>query len=264
MKENKKTNIITVVNKKGGCGKTTTVVNIAAALALKEKNVLAIDLDPQGNLSNWLKFFPDGKPTVAEMIFASVGNMNIDYSNYIRSFDDENFDYLPSLETLDGIPSYLASKSDCKNIIAKMLSAEFFNKYDYILLDCSSASDLLLENAISASNNLLIPVQVDILSYNQVDNLLQTLVNVKRDTDVTKYILGMVATMYYTGTRHSADVYDALKSSYGKLVFKSYISYRTEAKNAVGYGRSSVSDAKSKIGIEYISVADEIISRLEG
>jgi chromosome partitioning protein len=265
MEKNKHTKIIAVVNKKGGVGKTTTVVNIAAGLSQKGKKVLAIDLDQQANLSYWLGFQHDGKPTIAELIMFSVGNMIIDYKSCIRHFDEDNFDYIPAIKSLDGIPSYLAGKNDCTNILKNMFSADFFNSYDYILIDCSPATDLLVANAISASDNLLIPVQCDIMSYNKVSDVLQQLVNIKKDTNVSKYVLGILGTMYQKGTRHSADVLDALRASYGSLVFDTTISYSTTAKNSVGYHISSVKSKSKKnmVGQEYRAVVDAILERLE-
>ena len=104
------------------------------------------------------------------------------------------------------------------------------------------------------------------MSYNKVNDILQQLVNTKNDTDVSKYILGILGTMYQKGTTHSKEVYDALKASYGDLVFNTTISYKTAAKNAVGYHQSCVkSNAKTNtLGQEYMSVVNEIIERMEG
>lgn len=264
MKE--KTHIIAVVNKKGGVGKTTTVMNLAAGLAERGKKVLIIDLDQQANLSYWLDYEFDQKPTIAELIMFSVSGMYIDYDSYVRRFELEKFDYIPALsESLDGIPSYLAGKNNCTNILKNLLSAEYFRNYDFILLDCSPATDLLVTNAIAAADKLLIPVQCDILSYNKVTDVLQQLVNVKDDTNVSRYVIGILATMYQKGTTHSAEIFEALKNSYGSLVFNTTISLKTDAKNAVGFHHSSIM-SKSKrniLGQEYMVVVDELLNRLE-
>jgi chromosome partitioning protein len=255
------------LDKKGGVGKTTTAMNLAAGLAKKGKSVLAVDLDQQANFSFWLGFEPDRKPTIAEMIMFSVSGMYVDYNTCIRTFDDEHFDYIPAMSnSLDGIPSYLAGKNDCTNILKNLFNNEYFNKYDFIILDCSPATDLLVTNAISASDNLIIPVQCDVMSYNKVNDILQQLVNVKNDTNVSKYVLGILGTMYQRGTNHSAEIFEALKKSYGSLVFDTTISYKTDAKNAVGFHKSSVkSNSKhNSVGKEYMAVVNDILNRLEG
>lgn len=153
--------------------------------------MLVIDLDYQANCSLWLNFEPDRKPTIAELLVNSIGGMYINHDDYVRHFTSEHFDFIPAQEeTLKDIPSYLASKNDCTNILKDTLSDEYFNKYDFIILDCSPASDLLVTNALAVCDKLLIPVQTDILAYSQVEKTLQTLVNIKKDTDVSKYLLG--------------------------------------------------------------------------
>lgn len=255
----KKVKIITVANQKGGVGKTTTVFNLAAGIAKCGKSVLVVDLDYQANLtSRCLGWEHDGKPTIAELIVSSVGNMIIDYKSHIRHFE-EGFDFIPAFdESLEGIPSYLAGKNNCMNILKKIFSNDYFNKYDFVILDCSPSSDLLVTNALSACDKLLIPVQTDIMSYDKVEKTLQTLVNIKQDTDIEKHILGFLPTMYQKGTKHSKEVYEALKESYGDLVFAP-ISYHTEVKNSVGNGKSSVNNPHSISGMEYMSIVGNIL-----
>ena len=262
MKQNSKPTIIAVANQKGGVGKTTTVVNISAGLAKCGKQVLILDLDYQANCSQWLGYEPDRKPTVAELIISSIGGMYIDYDSHIRHFSSEHFDFIPAGETLKGISSYLASKNDCTNILKQTLSDDYFNKYDFIILDCSPASDLLVTNALAVCDKLLIPVQTDILSYTQVEKTLQTLVNIKKDTDVSKYLLGFLPTMYQKATKHSREVLDALLESYGDLVIPQTISYRTEVKNAVGINRSCVNSPRSTVGMEYMAVVGNILKKV--
>lgn len=261
---NKKAIKIAVSNQKGGVGKTTTVLNIGAALALQNRKVLLVDCDPQHHLSNWLDFSPDGKPTTSDIIFSTVTNQTIDFDNCIRHNTDENIDFIPSINVLAGMLGIIASDNNSSNVISRIFDNEYFNKkYDYIIFDCQTALDLLVTNVLKACDKLLIPVQADILSYEGVEQMTDTFMRAKNDTDICKYLIGMLVTMYQTNTKHSATIFNELKESYGDLVFNTYISYRTEAKNSVGFRRSSVSDHKSVVGAQYIEVSHKIMEVCE-
>lgn len=263
MNTSKKATKIAVSNQKGGVGKTTTVMNIGAALASKGRNVLLVDCDPQHHLSNWLNFEPDGKPTTTDIIYNTIAKLPIDYPLFIRhSF--EKFDYIPSTNLLAGMLGIIAADNDSSNVISRIFDNEYFNeRYDYIIFDCQTALDLLVTNVLKACDKLLIPVQADILSYEGVEQMTDTFMRVKGDTDIRKYLIGMLITMYQTNTKHSATVSKALKESYGDLTLNTYISFRTEAKNSVGFHHSSVADPKSIVGAQYIKVAEKIMEVCE-
>lgn len=261
---NKKAIKLAVSNQKGGVGKTTTVLNIGAALALGGRRVLLVDCDPQHHLSNWLNFEPDGKPTTSDIIFSTVTNQTIDFDNCIRHYKDENIDFIPSINLLAGMLGIIAADNNSSNVISRIFENEYFNiNYDYIIFDCQTALDLLVTNVLKASDKLLIPVQADLLSYDGVEQMTDTFMRVKNDLDIRKYLIGMLVTMYQTNTRHSATIYNALKESYGDLVFDTYISFRTETKNSVGFHRSSVADHKSVVGAQYVEVANKIMEVCE-
>ncbi len=262
----KKPIIIAVTGKKGGIGKTTTAVNVAAGFAEKGHEVLLVDLDPEANMSFWVDYQHDGKPTISELLLASIGNTISDYSDYIRRFTTENIDYIPASGTLKGLSMYLANQKNNNKIVKNILSSEYFNKYDYIIIDCPPADYLLSENAIVASNDLLIPVQCDIMAYNKSDDILQEIVNIKEDPNVASYIIGILPTMFQRGTNHSNEVLESIIESYGSLVFDTSISHSTKAKDASGLHVSSLSyskSAKNVVGSEYRMVVESILDRLE-
>lgn len=258
-----KTVKIAVSNQKGGVGKTTTVMNLGAALSTKGRNVLLVDLDPQHHLSTWLGFEPDGNPTATDIIYTNIAKMPVDYSMAIRQSENEKLDYIPSNNMLAGMLGIIAADTDSANVITRIFNDDFFKKYDYILFDCQTALDLLVTNVLRCCDKLLIPVQADILAYGGVKQMIDTFIKVKNEPDIQKYLLGMLVTMYVSTTTHSREIYDALKSSYGNLVFDTYISFRTEAKNAIGYRTSSVHNNHSAVGAQYIEIANKVMEVCE-
>lgn len=263
-KKNKTAIKIAVSNQKGGCGKTTTVMNLGAALAVRGRKVLLVDFDPQHHLSNWLGFEPDGNPTATEIIYNTIANLPVKYNDFIRHSDTEDFDFIPSTSLLAGMLGIIAADSDSPNVVTRIFNNEFFNQnYDYIIFDCQTALDLLVTNVLKCCDKLLIPVQADLLSYGGVEQMTDTFIRVKNEPNIKKYLLGMLVTMYVRNTKHSEQVFRALSESYGDLVFDTYISFRTEAKNAVGFRHSSVSDKKSAVGAQYIDIANKVMEVCE-
>lgn len=257
----KKKKIIAIANQKGGVAKTTTAINIGAGLVRKGKNVLLVDTDNQCHLSRWLGYdSQDGKPTVSELIWQTVSGVKQPVDDFIRHNDTENIDYIPSNFMLAGIISILGTDSDSTSVFARLFSDDYFNKYDYIIIDCPPTLDLLVSNALKACDKVLIPVQSDYWAYEGVDQLLATLQRVKTG-DIRQYILGILVTMFNKRTNSAKEIMSALTDSYKDFVFENQIAYRDEVKVSSITHKSLVSQAKSVTGQQYMAVVDEIIER---
>lgn len=255
----KKTTIITVANQKGGVGKTTTVINVGAGLSKMGKKVLLVDLDPQNHLSRYLGYAPDGQPTVSELIHQEVSQIKIcDYENFIRHNDKENIDYIPTTNMLSGAIGTLGMDSDSLNVINRIFHYDYFQKYDYIIFDCMPSLDLITSNALKCCDKLLIPVQSELWAFEGVNQMLNIFQKVKNG-DITKYILGVLLTMYRKNTNMSKSVLQAAKESYGDFVFKTPISFRAEVSNSTITHNTCVSCKNSTVGVEYMQVVIKIL-----
>ncbi|WMJ22712.1 ParA family protein [Paludicola sp. MB14-C6] len=253
--------IIAIVNQKGGVGKTITALNISAGLAKVGMKVLAIDLDPQGNLSDYLGYVPDGKPTISEVIFQEVSGVRTDSFDFIRRNSEEKIDYIPANKLLAGMVSILGSDNDSQEVIKRILSREPFTSYDYIILDCKPSLDLLVCNALATSNSLVIPVQAELFSYNAVAEVMQTIAKMKSSANPDLNIAGILVTMFRKQTSLSNEVLEALNESYPGLVFDNQISFLSEAGKSTCTHSSLINLKGSRIGQEYLSVVEQLIAK---
>ena len=148
--KNTKTTLIAVANQKGGVAKTTTVINIGAGLALKDKKVLLVDTDNQSHLSRFLGYDgQDGKPTIAELIWQTVSKLRQPVADAVRH-SELGVDYIPSNFMLAGIISVIGTDSDSTGVFSRLFSDSAFEAYDYIIIDCPPTLDLLVSNALKA------------------------------------------------------------------------------------------------------------------
>ena len=200
--KNSKAKIIAVANQKGGVAKTTSVINIGAGLALKDKKVLLVDTDNQSHLSRFLGYDgTDGKPTISELIFQTVSKVMKPVSEAIRK-SELGVDYIPSNFMLAGIISILGTDSDSTGVFSRILGTDSdstgvfsrlfsdgtFDEYDYIIIDCPPTLDLLVSNALKACDKVLIPVQSDFWAYEGVDQILATLQRAKQTRVSIRYL----------------------------------------------------------------------------
>ena len=258
---NSKAKIIAVANQKGGVAKTTSVINIGAGLALKDKKVLLIDTDNQSHLSRFLGYDgTDGNPTISELIWQTVSKVQKPVSEAIRK-SELGVDYIPSNFMLAGIISILGTDSDSTGVFSRLFSDGTFDEYDYIIIDCPPTLDLLVSNALKACDKVLIPVQSDFWAYEGVDQILATLQRAKQASDIKPYVLGMLVTMYNKRTNSAKAIMDAMSESYGEYVFETAIAFRDEVKVATIEHKTLVERKNSITGQQYMAVVEEIIGK---
>lgn len=251
--------IISIANQKGGVGKTTTTMALGAALSALDKRVLLIDFDPQGNLSDYLRYEPDGLPTVYELLLAAANGTEINVNTCIRHNEIDKVDYIPATLALSGADVTFQTAISRESMLKWVIADPAFKDYDYVLIDCSPYLGLLTLNAFTASDAVLIPVQAQKFAMVGMESLMQLFATVQRILNPRLHIAGVLQTMH-NRTNMAQAVATALCSKYGDLVFETVIHNSTEAANSTARRQSLVS-YKNKLGNEYSLLAQELLER---
>lgn len=251
--------VIAIANQKGGVGKTTTALNLAAGLVKAGKQVLAIDLDPQGNLTDYLAHQPDELPTISELLQQAAGNQMEDETvqSSIRQ-NEEGIYYIPSNILLSSADLFLAQVMCREQVLRKLLRSPAFDGYDYILIDCLPSLGILLTNALAASSSILIPVQAQKFALDGLQQLEQIYLMVRDNINPDLQIEGVLLTMA-DNTNMSKAVEDTLIARYGSKVYSTKIRRSVEATNSTYAQKSLVYTKGSRLGDEYNSVVAEIL-----
>jgi len=249
---------ISIANQKGGVGKTTTAMNLAAGLAQKGYKVLAIDLDAQSNLSDYLGYTPDGNPTTYDIMFSAIIQQPIDVLSTIRESKEGIF-YIPSNLKLTGIENALAGVAFREKILSNFLKHEHFHTYDYIVIDNGPALGTLLTNALSISDSVIIPVQPHPFALDGLGQLASVINTVQVNMNNKLRVEGVFVTMY-DNTTMTRVISEELEKIYGDIFLKTYISKAIAAAESVAKQESLVS-GKHKLGTEYIALLEELLER---
>ena len=249
--------IIAIANQKGGVGKTTTSVNLAASLGVLEKKVLLIDADPQANASSGLGVDVE---TVEHGTY-QVLEHTISAEEAIVKTSSPNVDIIPAHIDLVAIEIELVDKQEREYMLKKTL-ASLKDKYDYILIDCAPSLGLITLNSLVAADSVIIPIQCEYFALEGLGKLLNTVKSVQKIHNKELDIEGLLLTMFDSRLRLSNQVVDEVRKHFSTMVFDTIIRRNTRLGEAPSYGESIIAyDATSKGAINYLNLAQELIKK---
>jgi chromosome partitioning protein len=251
--------IITITNEKGGTGKTTTAVNLGAALAIRGRKTLLIDMDPQGNSSYILSQVTENDPAM----YAVLVDKDTSLESIIQPTATEHLDIAPSNLHLAGAEVQLATTLGRENVLKRKLTSVLVSCYDFLLIDTSPSLGLLTINALNAADYALIPVSCDFLSLVGLTLLFDTIRLCQEQLGSHVQILGMVANRYDRREKVSLEVLDSLKMQFNSLLFETIIRVNVRLKEAPSYHQSIYQyDPVCPGAKDHLALANEVIRKV--
>jgi chromosome partitioning protein len=248
--------IIAIANQKGGSGKTTTSVNLAAALGEKGRRILLLDLDPQHSATAWFGVNNAGKGVLG--LFTDDGNL----PDFIQEGRAPGVDLVPSSAWLVGVEKILAGEVGAETILRRHLGRLAADRWDYILMDCPPTLGILTINALAAAQELLVPVEAHVMALSGLAQLLKTVEVVKERLNPNLRISGILACRVDFRTRHAREVVEQLRAHSGPLVCRTMIRENVRLAECPSFGQPITQyDSKSAGAADYQALADEIISQ---
>ena len=251
--------IIAIANQKGGVGKTTTSVNLAASLGVLEKKILLIDADPQANATSGLGIDVEEVENGTYQLLEH----SVKAEDAIQKTNSPNLDIIPAHIDLVAIEIELVDQENRESMLKKAITP-LKELYDFILIDCAPSLGLLTLNALTAADSVIIPIQCEYFALEGLGKLLNTIKSVQKIHNNKLDIEGLLLTMYDSRLRLSNQVVEEVKKHFDEMVFETIIQRNVRLSEAPSYGESIINyDASSKGASNYLSLAHEIIKKNE-
>jgi len=250
------TRIVSIVNQKGGTGKTTTAVNLSASLARLGKKVLIVDFDPQGNATSGIGIrLSDNDYGIYEVLCDQKSPEEVIKNTYIK-----NLDVLPATESLAGANIEFVNAENREFLLEKKINL-IKDNYDYIFIDCPPSLGIITINGIVASRDILVPVQCEYYSLEGLGQLLNTVNMIWKNLQPDLHVLGVVLTMYHSRLKLAREVVNEVRKNFPYRVFKTFIPRNISLAEAPSFGKSIIDYATSSSGAKaYNNLAKEVIS----